>query len=298
MIIDIHTHITTQLCPELVTRLNRNPFTVKILLDRMDLEGIDRAVLLPLTNPENTETFGIAGNHECLAAASQHPDRLSTFCNIDPRSLLNDPEADFSSLMCTYRDLGCKGVGELCANLPITHPLYKNLFYHAGLQKMPLLFHLTGMHSNSYGIIDRLYLPGLEESLIEFPDTLFIGHAMAFWNEIDGDLQPECREGYPTTPIKKEGRIQHLLEKYPNLYADLSAGSGYGAVSRDAAVGYVFLQKFNRKLFFGTDRFQSRDEPIPPILPFLKDGMEAGKITLDAYENIMHRNYLRVFEGA
>lgn len=297
MIIDIHTHITTQHCPDLVNGLGRHPFTAKILLARMDMEGIDKSVVLPLTNPENIENFGVAGNHECLATCQKHSDRLIPFCNIDPRSLLNTPKADFSKLIKTYKDLGCKGIGELCANLPITHPLCKNLFHHAGLQNMPVLFHLTGMRGKTYGVIDRLHLPGLEEVLNEFPDTIFIGHAMAFWGEIDGNLQAKDREGYPKTLIKKEGRVPKLLAKYPNLYADLSAGSGYGAISRDPEVGYRFLQKFNKKLFFGTDRFQSRHEPVPPILPFMSDACRTRRITKEAFENIMHRNYERIFDG-
>jgi predicted TIM-barrel fold metal-dependent hydrolase len=295
MIIDIHTHITTEHCPDLVKGRGREPFTAKTLVARMDMEGIDRSVVLPLINPENIENFGVAGNHECLAACRKHRNRLIPFCNIDPRSLLNTPKADFSTLLKTYKDLGCKGIGELCANLPISHPLYKNLFHHAGIQGMPVLFHLTGMRGGTYGVIDKLHLPGLEEVLSEFPDTVFIGHAMAFWGEIDANLQVKDREVYPKGPIKKEGRIPKLLAKYRNLYADLSAGSGYTAVSRDPDFGYRFLQKFNKKLFFGTDRFTSRHEPVPPILPFMIDALRKGRITKDAFENIMHRNFERVF---
>ena len=31
-----------------------------------------------------------------------------------------------------------------------------------------------------------------------------------------------------------------LLRKYPNLYGDLSAGSGYNAITRDPAFGDAF----------------------------------------------------------
>ena len=290
MIIDIHTHITYR-DPKLLKLLGRKVFDAAILLKRMDMEGIDKSVLLPLANPENIDMFGVAGNRECLEAAKKVPERLIPFCNIDPRSMFNTPKADLSKLMKIYRDLGCKGIGEVCANIPITHRMCKNLFYHAGCEKMPVLFHLAKKVGGVYGLVDKLHLPGLEEVLKEFPDTIFIGHAMSFWNEIDAGLKPENRGGYPKGPIEKEGRLWKLMAAYPNLYGDLSAGSGFNAISRDPEVGYRFLQKFNTKLFFGTDRFTSKDEPIPPILPFLKDALKRKKISRKAYDNIMYKNF-------
>ena len=269
MIIDCHTHITFGKYPEFSKKLGLQPFTVNTLLKRMDKEGIGRSVLLPITNPENVDMFGVAGNLECVEAARRHPDRLIAFVNLDPRSMLNNPKAGLSKLLTIYRDYGCCGIGEMCAALPFTDPLYQNLFHHAGECKMPIIFHITGLSSGVYGVIDKLHLPGLEASLKAFPKTIFVGHAMAFWAEIDGNVKPSEREIYPKLPIKKEGRLWTLLGKYPNLYGDLSAGSGFNAISRDPQVGYRFLQKFNRKLFFGTDRFTSATEPIPPILPFL-----------------------------
>ena len=296
MIVDIHTHITGRGFPELRRLYDRKTFSARTLLMRMDMEGIDKSLILPIVNPENADNLGLVGNRECISACRKHSDRLVPFCNIDPRGLWNTPRADFSGLIRVYKSLGCKGIGEMCANLPITHPLYKNLFHHAGLQNMPVLFHLTAMRRGMYGAIDKFHLPGLEEVLGEFPDTVFIGHAPAFWNEIDGNLSVKDREEYPSTPIRKKGRVQKLFAAYPNLYGDLSAGSGYNAVSRDPEVGYRFMQKFNRRLFFGTDRFESKDEPIPPILPFMKKARRTGKITNAAFENIMHRNYERVLD--
>ena len=295
MIIDIHTHITFGRYPEFSSILKRQRFTTKILLERMDKEGIDKSVLLPITNPENVDYLAIAGNLECVEAARKHPDRLLTFCCIDPRNMLNTPTADLSGLLRVYKDLGCVGIGELCANIPITDPCFMNLFQHAGREKMPVLMHFASRSGGLYGVIDDLHLPGLERVLKECPNTIVIGHAMSFWGEISASLTPEEREGYPKGPIKKEGRLWKLLEKYPNLYGDLSAGSGFNAISRDPEVGYRFLQRFNKKLFFGTDRFTSRTEPVPAVLPFLKEALKKGKISKPAYENIMSRNFVRVF---
>lgn len=294
MLIDIHTHITHDE-PRIAEALGRSSFTVDTLLRRMDFEGIDKSVVLPLVNPENYERFAVADNTETIAACLRHPDRLIPFCNIDPRMMLNSPEANLSTLIDAYKGLGCLGIGEVCAALPFTDPRYKNLFRHAAACGMPVLFHLTGLSQGVYGVIDPMGMPGLEESLREFPDTVFIGHAMAFWSEIAADVSPEERDHYPKGPVKKPGRLCELLERYSNLYGDLSAGSGYNAIARDPEFGYGFLEKFNRRLFFGTDRFTSPDEPVPEIIAFLKNGLDRGKLSAVAYDNITHKNFLRVF---
>ncbi len=292
MIIDCHAHITVAGHNRFLAALARKPFTVDILLKRMDMESIERSVLLPLANPENADCFGVAGNLECVKAARRHPDRLVPFVNIDPRSMLNTPQANLSAVIKTYRDMGCRGIGEVCANLPITDPRYKNLFHHAGECGMPVLFHLTGRRRGVYGVIDEFHLPGLETALREFPATIFIGHAMAFWSEIDGRLRPAERDGYPKGPITRHGTLWRLLDQYPNLYGDISAGSGYNAISRSPDCG--FLQRFHKKLFFGTDRFTAADEPIPRQIPFLRESRRNGTITADAYDDIMGRNFDRV----
>ena len=295
MIIDIHTHITFPGFPQFRRALGRAPFTAGMLLKRMDMEGIGRSVLLPLANPENADYFAVAGNRECLRAARRHPDRLIPFCNIDPRMMLNHADADLSKLIRTYRDLGCRGIGEVCANLSVTDPRCLNLYRHAGETGMPLLFHFASRQGKLYGVYDDLHFPGLEQALAMFPETVFIGHGPSFWSEISGDVDGVKREGYPGGPVTREGRLWHLLAAYPNLYGDLSAGSGHNAVSRDPDAGHRFLQRFHRQLFFGTDRFTGMQAPFPPVLTFLRAARRNGNITRRAYENIMHRNFDRVF---
>ena len=295
MLIDIHTHITYSGFPDFSAKLGRRPFTADILLRRMDLEGIDKSVVLPLENPENNGSYAVAGTMETLEACRRHPGRLIPFCNIDPRMMLNTPKADLSALMGIYKDYGCLGIGEVCAQLPVTSPLYHNLFRRAGEMGMPLLFHLTGKRGGTYGMIDKPGMPGLEAALAKFPQTVFIGHAMAFWGEISADLDPKQREAYPKGPVKKGGRLCELLAKHPNLYADISAGSGHNAVSRDPGFGYKFLEAHRKKVFFGTDRFTSEDEPVPPVIGFLNDGVKGGKLSRGAYDDITHKNFQRVF---
>ena len=297
MIIDIHQHITYAKFPQFtkIVEYGHGAFTAKHLLEDMDKWGVDKSVVLPLSNPENLDFFGVAGNQEVITECAKHSDRLIPFCNIDPRAMLNTPKADLSVLMRVFKDLGCLGIGEVCANMPVTSPLYKNLFYHAGEEKMPVLFHLSPKRGGLYGMIDKPGLPGMEEVLKEFPKTTFIGHAPSFWNEIDGNLKPSLRNRYPKGPIEKKGSLWKLMEKYDNLYGDFSAGSGYNALARDPEKGIEFLKKFNKKTFFGTDMFFHKDE-APKHLTMMKNALEQKKISKTVYENIMHKNFERVFE--
>ncbi len=297
MIIDIHTHITPDGFAKYIRRLGRQPFSAATLVRRMDMEGIDRSVVLPLANPENDDLFGVVNNRECLTACRKHPDRLIPFCNIDPRAMLNTPEADLSQIMRIYKELGCAGIGEICANIPITDPRYQNLVAHAGAQGLPLIFHFAGREGGLYGVIDAPGLPGLAKSLAAFPKAIMFGHSPAFWNEIDGHLDPAERDGYPKGKIEKPGALWQLFEKYPNLYGDLSAGSAHNAISRDPEVGYKFLRRFYQQLCFATDRFSALNEPVPPILTLMKEVLAQKELTRAQYDDIMYRNAQRVIPG-
>ncbi len=107
------------------------------------------------------------------------------------------------------------------------------------------------------------------------------------------NVKPSARNGYPKGPIEKDGRLWTLMEKYPNLYGDFSAGSGHNALTRDPDAGIRFINKFHNKIFFGTDMFMKKDAP-PMHLTMMKDIFADNKISKDVYENIMHRNVERI----
>lgn len=294
MIIDIHTHITFERFPEFSTLLGRQPFTADILLRRMDMEGIDKSVLLPLINPECLDFYGTSGNQECLEAARKYPDRFIAFCNIDPRSMMNADDTGIMRLIKVYQELGCKGIGEMCASLPVDDIRYQRLFHNAGEAGMPIIFHFKPEGSTSYGAIDELGLPRLERMIKMFPKTIFAGHSPCFWNEISADVSNENRAAYVKGGIVQKGHLWTMFAENKNIYGDISAGSAHCALSRDPQAGYEFLEKFNRQIVFGTDRFTSETEPIPEILAFIKDGLAGKHLSPDAYENIMHRNTERI----
>src|SRR6185437_10115316 len=122
---------------------------------------------------------------------------------------------------------------------------------------LPVLFHLDNIRNT-----DVPGLPGLEKALKEHPDTIFIGHGPGWWASISGGISKLDLAGYPKGPVAPGGAIDTLMEKYPNLYGDLSAGSGAGALQRDMKFAKEFLTRRADRILFGTD-YLSPGQPVP-----------------------------------
>jgi len=285
MLIDIHVHSTQ--CGDGPCRANGETYaTPERLIAMFDERGIDKAVLLPSIGVE-------CGHHQLsvdggLEIVERYPDRFIPFCNVDPRMLTNSPEADFTPMLDCYKGLGCKGVGELTANMPFDDPRCWNLFRHIEASGLPVIFHVATQIGGTYGLYDELGLPLLEKTLREFPHLTFLGHSQAFWSEIGGDVTEATRGGYPKGPVVEGGRVVRLMRECPNLCGDLSAGSGHNAVSRDPEFGYRFMEEFQDRLFFGTDICAPSNKT--PIVEFLRDAGDGGHISRDAHEKIAWRN--------
>ncbi len=88
-----------------------------------------------------------------------------------------------------------------------------------GIEKAVLLliFDLSGTTC-----LDEAELPGFENMIKKFPDTIFIGHGPHFWAEISSDVKKEEFSSYPKGNIKRKGAVERLLSGYPNAYADVS----------------------------------------------------------------------------
>lgn len=276
--IDIHTHV--------LYHWEKEHLTERKLLEKMDSLGIEKFVVLPIIGPE--VPYYYFGTEDVLRVRERHPERVIPFCNIDPRAGKNSPETDFSPLIDKYREAGCRGLGELTANLYIDDPLCLNLFRQCGEAGLPVLFHLYDRFGGSYGLVDDMKLPRLENALKKCENTVFIGHAMAFWSEISADTDDATRGGYPKGPVKKPGRLQELFERYPNLYGDVSAGSGYNALARDRDYGYEFMEKYSERLLFGTDLCHPVQET--PIVEYMRDALRNRMISREAYDRIASAN--------
>ncbi len=107
----------------------------------------------------------------------------------------------------------------------------------------------------------KLDFASLRVVLKEYPMIKFIGHGPLFWQHIsaDGGKNVCARQ---QGAIQKEGLTCSFLRNYPNLYADISAPSGFHALNRDHAFSRRFLSEFSDKLLFGTDNYPLGHEDL------------------------------------
>ena len=287
MLLDIHTHVIRQHGP--LRSYGDDFVTAEEIIPMLDRCGIGRAVVLPIVSPECQHVMQSV--EDVLWMAEAYPDRFIPFCNMDPRMLTNDASAGFGYLFDHYREVGCKGIGEITCNLPFGDPTVGNLFAHAQDAGFPLTFHIATRVGGIYGLADELGLPGLEGALSKFPELTFLGHSQAFWSHISADVTDETWGGYPTGKVTP-GRIVELMRAYPNLCGDLSAGSGCNAVARDPEFGYAFMTEFQDRLFFGTDICQPTNDT--PLVPFFNGALESGSISQEVFEKIGWRNAERL----
>lgn len=256
MIIDMHAHVGDF---RISSTEQIEPMTWESLIARLDNEGIDKAVFLPVYNasPEGAP-LGIYGGdrmsvRDQVIDAERFRERIIPFANMDPRWGENGPSTDFSDILHWFQEHGCKGVGEVTANLPFDDPRVINMFKQVGARGMLVTIESTGFIPGAFGLQDDPGSPRLERLLRAAPETVIIGHGPGFWAEIGPVVSPQQKNDYPKGPISKDGSLARLLRQYSNLYADISACSGFNALTRDPDYGVRFINEFQDKLLFGTD---------------------------------------------
>jgi len=298
MIIDAHAHIGDLRSP---SNLDRTPVTVEKLIARLDEEGIDKAVVLPWPACPEAVTFPglFAPEPDIISqirATLRYPDRLIPFGNADPRWGGNTSHTDFSWLLERFVEMGCVGMGEVSANMYFDDPRAVNLFRQCGQWDLPITIESTGPGEGHYGFIDDVGSPHLKRLLQQVPETIIIGHGPGFWADIGGGLTVEEKSGYPKGPIRQEGSVPRLLRTYPNLYADISAMSGYNALTRDEAFAIRFLNEFQDRIIFGTDVCFGDERGRMPQLGYLRRLLDEGHITQEVFDKITYKNVLRVMK--
>lgn len=146
---------------------------------------------------------------------------------------------------------GAVGFGELKSHVDADGPELQRVYALAGELGLPVLIHFQEVeHFAGEGLWGTGF-KRFEAMLKKYPKTRFIGHADAFWANVDAKYANEA--SYPTGPITRGGITDTLLGDYPNLFGDLSANSGNNAMSRDAAFTSDFLRRHQDKLIFGSD---------------------------------------------
>ncbi len=277
MIIDSHQHV------------NWHYRDAKTLVEDLDANGIEQAWLLSWevpTEEDNTGYHGVLdpvnvradGTHagillkDLLATQAQFPSRFVVgYC---PYPLHPAAPKLFES---AYHIHGVRVCGEWKFRVLFDDPRCLNLYRKAGELGCPVVLHLDVPYlKNEQG--ESVYQPlwyggtvaNLERALQACPQTNFIGHAPGFWREISGDAD-DVTTPYPMSPVTPGGRLHGLFDKYPNLYADISAGSGMRALSRDPQHAQQFITRFADRLLFGRDYYGGEHQAFLKTLELAAD---------------------------
>lgn len=286
--IDVHVH--TSMWGEELPSFDTPLATPEQTIERYKELNIEKGFIMPLLSPESRNF--VQSNEEIAYIADKYKDSFYYFCNIDPRMGNNSSDSDLSKLLEHYKEKGAKGVGEVTANMYIDEPFMENLFYHCSQCELPVTIHIAPQKGGGYGIVDDLGLPRLEKILKKYPNLKILGHSQCFWSEIGTDVTAETRNGYPKGRVE-EGAVARLLRQCPNLYCDLSAGSGYNALSRDEDYAYKFIEEFAGRLLFGTDLYMPNQQS--PLSEWLDKAYENGCISEENYKKICRENAIKLF---
>lgn len=234
-------------------------------LENMDRHGIDTTWLLSWVAPKDEYTpvynmqmppfgEGPIPFERCLAYVERAPDRFVLGYAPDPRR----PDA-IDRLHAAIEIYGVQVYGELKLRVRYDNPDVLRMFRFCGEHGLPVTVHIdyafeTGQ---TYPRPNWWYgggIEALETALEACPDTIFIGHAPGFWSHISHDGQA-LTESYPTGPVVPGGKVQSLLDRYLNLYADLSANSARNALRRDMDHARRFVLAHQDRLLYARDGF-------------------------------------------
>jgi len=236
-IIDIHQHT------DYMGRRNKS------LLAHQRAMGITTTILLPAGRPVISESThqGISngleakasGNRVCYRFAKKHSNEFRFGANEVPD--LPDAVKEIEK----YLKRGAVVIGELKFGVECDSPEMQKIYQLAQDYTVPVLLHWQfGMYN--YGF-ERFHT-----MLEKYPTVNFIGHAQTWWANIDLDNKDQTVL-YPKGKLSPGGLTDRYLGDYPNVFGDLSAGSGFNSLSRDEEHAREFLTRHQDKLLFGSD---------------------------------------------
>jgi len=237
-IIDIHQHT------------NYHDRTNGRLLFHQRAMGVTQTILLPAgssvrrpsTNDGKYNGLGgvrAGGNDSCAEMAAAHPKEFYTGAN----EVTDLPEA--RDEIEKRLKAGAIIIGEQKFTVECDSPQSRILYALAADYNVPILLHFQ---HGTYNLGYERFATVLEK----FPKTNFIGHAQTFWANIDKN-HADQKVLYPKGKVTAGGWTDRYLADFPNMYADMSAGSGLNAFTRDEEHGTEFVKRHQNKLLFGSD---------------------------------------------
>lgn len=219
----------------------------------------------------------------CLAYSERAPERFVLGYAPDPRRA-----GGLDRLRAAVEIFGVRVCGEVKLRMMCDNRDAVRMYRYCGEQNIPVTIHLDyELDRDSPSPRPNYWYGGgidaFERALKECPETVFLGHAPGFWAHISDDGQYD-RVAYPEGKVRPGGKLLRLLRQYPNLYCDLSAGSGLGALQRDPDFALEFIDEFQDRLLFARDCFDNS----------LYDYLSGLDLSDEVLEKIFHGNAERM----
>jgi predicted TIM-barrel fold metal-dependent hydrolase len=236
-IIDIHQH------------LNYSGRSDAALLAHQRAMGVTTTILLPAGRPVNTESThqGVGNALQAEALGNEACYRFARTQGKAYRFGANEvPDVDGATREIErYIGRGAVIIAEQKFGVDCDSAPMQKIYQLAESRGVPVLMHWQ-FDMYNYGF-DRFH-----KMLDKYKRVTFLGHAQTWWANIDKKYRNE--DGlYPKGPVTPGGLTDRYLADYENIYADLSAGSGLNALSRDEAFTRDFLVRHQDKLVYGSD---------------------------------------------
>lgn len=237
-IIDIHQHT------------NYRERTAEQLIAHQRKMGVTHTILLPagsaVKRPSTADGkhnalggVGAGGNETALTMSRQHPKEFFFGAN----EVTDLPEARVE--ITKYLDSGAIIIGEQKFGVECDSAESQVLYKLAGEYRVPILMHFQ---HGTYNLgFERLH-----KMLEKYLTTIFIGHAQTWWANIDKN-HADQKVLYPKGKVTAGGLTDRYLADYPNMFADMSAGSGLNALTRDEDHTRGFLDRHQSKILYGSD---------------------------------------------
>lgn len=220
--------------------------------------GVTKTILLPAgrevlrDSTHQGRSNGLEGtctsNDDCMALAREYPNEFAFGAN-EVSDLPDAPQ-----VVEKYLKLGACIIAEQKFGVQCDSAEMQKLYQLAEAYHVPILMHWQ-VGSYNYGF-ERFH-----QMLAKYPKVNFIGHAQTWWANIDKANVDNPKALYPKGRVTAGGLTDRYLRDYPNMFADLSAGSGEGALKRDPEHARAFFARHQDKLLFGSDCTDKTGEP-------------------------------------
>ena len=236
-IIDIHQHLGYSGRPD------------DVLLRHQHEMGITTTILLPAGRSVKTASThdGVANGLQAQALGNEACRQFAKAHSKEYRFGSNEvPDVDGATAEIErYLKLGGVVIAELKFGVECDSREMQAIYALAAEHRVPVLMHWQFQMYN-YGF-ERF-----AKMLEKYSKVNFLGHAQTWWANIDRNNNDQSVM-YPKGPVTRGGLTDRYLSDYPNMFGDLSAGSGLNALTRDEEFTRDFIARHQDKLVYGSD---------------------------------------------